>query len=581
MRELLNDWVGYIDRTYIQIKEGLLFRLGVRVPELSDHSEGNPLVLIISMFSGMAEMINYYIDNMAREAFIETATLYESVIRLSRHLDYRIQARIPATVDLVFSFIDSITNQPVTVPQNWFIPSGIAVTDGRYTFLVTEDAFMLAGTNNVTLFAKQVSYATRVDVGVSSGARGQRFSLGESYVDSTAEVEINNELWELVDSLGRSNPTDRHFIVDIETDGLAYLKFGNGVFGAIPPAGAIIFASFFRSDGPVGVEIGANTLDSIQVIPSNLAHPLGQTLTPASYRVFNPIAPSGGTDYEGINSIRYNAPRSFRSLETAITRRDFEDLLALAPGVGQGAVEFCCDENGLVRLYVAPSGGGIASAALLKDVERYFDRRKAINTFVDAVPTGITQVYIQLTVTAKFGTNLLDFKTQIEDELVDWGSFTNSSINRQISKSDIIFVVGNLPRTQRVVVDKLFTAPYARPLFEGSNPLIAEILTLPQAQERIQWRVEFVSNQFRVFRNGVLLAQISEDEQFVDITRASDQQEISLVIDAGIYSEGMAWEFTTYPYNSDLLFEDFTVPVISRVNLVVNVVFPTPVTNNC
>jgi hypothetical protein len=46
-----NNWVNYFDRSYSQIKSSVLYRLGISNPEIKDHSEGNPLVMIISIFA--------------------------------------------------------------------------------------------------------------------------------------------------------------------------------------------------------------------------------------------------------------------------------------------------------------------------------------------------------------------------------------------------------------------------------------------------------------------------------------------------------------------------------------------------
>ena len=50
--KLTQNWVGYLDRSYEQIKRSCLKRLGTIAPEISDHSESNPFIIILPMFSG-------------------------------------------------------------------------------------------------------------------------------------------------------------------------------------------------------------------------------------------------------------------------------------------------------------------------------------------------------------------------------------------------------------------------------------------------------------------------------------------------------------------------------------------------
>ena len=61
---LSNGWVGYLQRSYADIKGSLITGLKNRVPEMTDHTESNLMVLLISMFAGLVEQLNYYIDNI-------------------------------------------------------------------------------------------------------------------------------------------------------------------------------------------------------------------------------------------------------------------------------------------------------------------------------------------------------------------------------------------------------------------------------------------------------------------------------------------------------------------------------------
>ena len=102
---LENKWVGYLQRGYLQIKNSILNRVRSSVPEITDFSESNILVIIVSMFSGMVEQLNYYIDQLLRESFVTTARRYTSLVRHARTFDYRIKAANPASTVLVVTFL--------------------------------------------------------------------------------------------------------------------------------------------------------------------------------------------------------------------------------------------------------------------------------------------------------------------------------------------------------------------------------------------------------------------------------------------------------------------------------------------
>ena len=71
-----NEWLTPYQRSFNSIKTKIISTLRNKIPEMTDFSEGNIFIIIVSIFSAIAEVIHYYIDNMAREAFLPTARRY-------------------------------------------------------------------------------------------------------------------------------------------------------------------------------------------------------------------------------------------------------------------------------------------------------------------------------------------------------------------------------------------------------------------------------------------------------------------------------------------------------------------------
>lgn len=201
MATVLNQWVGYLDRSYEQIKASVLSRVATSTPEITDFSEGNILVVIVSMFSGIAEMLNYYIDNMAREAFVETARLFSSMVNLVKLIDYRIKSAIPASVDLTFFVRDAPDGTLFPVTSDWSAPAGIIVnTSNGVPFKTTEELVILTGQSSATVAAQQVQTASGT-LGSTTGVANESFEITFAYAEGTMNLTINGENWELVDYL--------------------------------------------------------------------------------------------------------------------------------------------------------------------------------------------------------------------------------------------------------------------------------------------------------------------------------------------------------------------------------------------
>ena len=103
-----NPWLTPYQRSYQQIKAKLIDDLkNIKGPSgetlITDYSEGNLLIMIISLFSAIAEVIHYYIDNMSRETFFGTARRFDSLVKHGELVDYHAHGAVAPTVDVVIS----------------------------------------------------------------------------------------------------------------------------------------------------------------------------------------------------------------------------------------------------------------------------------------------------------------------------------------------------------------------------------------------------------------------------------------------------------------------------------------------
>src|SRR5204863_1854307 len=72
--------------------------------------------------------------------------------------------------------------------------------------------------------------------------------------------------WAARQDLLGSGPTDRHFVAEIEEDGRASLRLGDGVLGARPAPGGTVTAYYRIGNGPAG-NVSAEAIDRIVAPP--------------------------------------------------------------------------------------------------------------------------------------------------------------------------------------------------------------------------------------------------------------------------------------------------------------------------
>jgi hypothetical protein len=126
--------------------------------------------------------------------------------------------------------------------------------------------------------------------------------------------------WTARADLLESGGNDADFVVEMDDDGVARLRFGNGREGRVPEAGTAFQALYSIGNGPAG-NVGAETIVCIAF--RELTEGMGN-LAPR-----NPFAAMGGTAPEPIAEVKLFAPHAFRdTLERAVTAQDYAGLAA-------------------------------------------------------------------------------------------------------------------------------------------------------------------------------------------------------------------------------------------------------------
>lgn len=150
-------------------------------------------------------------------------------------------------------------------------------------------------------------------------------------------VDNKGTSWSPQTDLLSSRASDSHFVAEVESDGFATLRFGNGGFdetnkigkhGLFPSLGTSFKATYRVGNGAQG-NIGADKL--FHIIASD---------TSAITKVRNPLPAQGGIAPESIENVRQRAPSAFRTQARAVTPEDYAAFAEQYPGVQRAAATF-------------------------------------------------------------------------------------------------------------------------------------------------------------------------------------------------------------------------------------------------
>jgi predicted phage baseplate assembly protein len=140
-------------------------------------------------------------------------------------------------------------------------------------------------------------------------------------------ISLNDGLWTPHFDLLASDASAKEFVVEVEEDGFAALRFGDGQHGLHPQSGDSFSARYRVGNGTRG-NVGADSIINIV------------SVEPAISVVRNPLPARGGVDPETNEHVRQSAPNAFRIQERAVTPADYAEVAERYPGIQQAAARF-------------------------------------------------------------------------------------------------------------------------------------------------------------------------------------------------------------------------------------------------
>lgn len=568
---ITNKWLNPYQRSYQQIKAKLVESLmGLKDKDgqklITDYSEGNILIIILSLFAAIAEVLHYYVDNMARETFLSTARRYDSVVKHGALVDYHARAAIAATVDVILS--RSITGNSIGAKLT--IPQGTLFTDqSGNSWLSARDVTWYSNVTTCRVpIIQHEKYTTSAlnNMVIPTGDRVQlnlgTLSNGKYYEHGSMSLQIGGESWVLVETFAKSKPTDKHFMVSVDESLNPYIMFGDGTFGKKPAAGAkITNVVFYLTNGSQG-NVKSNTITSVPSVISS-------SITDAT--VSNAYDAGGGSNYENFTMLKEHIPLSVKTLGVAITKEDFESLAMLVDGVNKAKADYECGRK--LTVYISPDGGAVASSELISRVYNLLSQRAPMTTWLKVKSAGKVQIILEMDVTGKKSYKTAEIQTQILTALYNAYSPEQAEIGGSVRVSDIYALIDNLSTVDYLHLTKFYIKPWPTTIY-GNKELALGQFKLNKATGSMTYFIIFNSSTtftVRSVSNGyVATGSVGGSLQVVDKANGFD---FSLDIQNNSYQSGYRYSITVSEPNHDYEDPGFNLPVFenaSQLTLTVN-----------
>lgn len=459
-----NARIDYTNRDYESLRAALLAKIPLLTPKWTDFNSSDLGMVLLELFCGLGDMLAYYQDNQAAEAFLPTARQRQNVINLCKLIAYRLDGIHSASTNVQFA-LDEPLAEDLELPADLLCRAPLE--EGAIDFVTVESGLIPAGSRSSSVPVLQgIPKSFEFD---STGFRAQNVYLPyTSIAHGSITMTIADEAWTEVLHFQDSDRDSRHFVVSTDSLDRTTISMGDGIRGKIAPPGDRGVVKCLVSSGPDG-NLGAGTI-------TQLMSTVLQQGKPVLLHITNPTPSTGGADPETTDFARKQAPAELKTLWKAVTLEDYKTLVQGFPGVAKAEVldtNLCANIRYYsVHLAVAPRGGGQPSAYLKEKLMAFLASRKVITVEVRIFDPLYKPVNIDMEVYAWTGESLDLVKSRMRNALEDYFRFENVSFGQSIHYSDLVALADGVRGVSHV---RFYTPQQDILLSKGEIPVLGQL----------------------------------------------------------------------------------------------------------
>jgi hypothetical protein len=302
---------------------------------------------------------------------------------------WSVEDRLPFAVALV-----ARTNDGSVVENASVVRGNVVLADHGSTLQAAEAIGVVPNTGRFTPRLAQPNLTFRAAPDAHGPAAR---ALEQNPRDATPQIvslvssggDVPNASWQVRYDLLESGASENVVVVEMDDRRIANLRFGDGAQGRQPEPGSAFSARYRVGNGSAG-NVGPDTIVALHVRDESIAG--------AKIAIRNPLAASGGRDWESLAEIKLIAPQAFATvLERAITAADYATVAERDPRVFQAAAAFVpYGMRTVVRVALDPLGTQTVAPSLIADVAKSLERVRSIGHDIDVVSARYVPIDLHL-----------------------------------------------------------------------------------------------------------------------------------------------------------------------------------------
>jgi hypothetical protein len=283
--------------------------------------EGSNINVLLDVLAYNTYLNAFYTNMVASEMFLDTAQLRDSVVSHAKELNYTPRSFVSSKATITVDITPSTAVSSIVVPK--YTSFTARVGSNTFTFSTNEATVITTSNNGVYSLTTDVyegNVLTETFV-VDASNTSQRYVVSNPTVDvMSLDVTVYEDggttalTYTQSESIVGVKSSSTVFFVQAAENQQYELVFGDGVYGRTPKSGSYVVVKYRAGSGQLPNGALKFSPDSTIDGHSNITV---KTVSGAT----------GGDVAESITSIKFNAPRSFKAQDRAVTVSDYETLL--------------------------------------------------------------------------------------------------------------------------------------------------------------------------------------------------------------------------------------------------------------
>ena len=414
--------------------------------------EGSGMAVLIDLLAYNTHYMGYYANMLGNEMFLDSSSLRESVVSHAKHLNVHPTSRKGAKAKLNITFTPTGSPVSLTIAKNTRFTSSINGIAYTYTTNKTTSVpRSSAGTYSVSGLEIVEGRILNKSYVVSGADTTQRFVIPNPDVDiSTITVKVqksstDSEVFTFSDGnsvdVTTIKGTDRVYFLQEVEDRKYELSFGDGTVGRQLSDGNLVFIEYIVTNGTAGNF--ASTFTAVGSVAQ---------LSSSQYTLTTNENATGGADAQGIESLKFQAPKLFQTQNRATTKYDYKAiLLQERPDIESitvyGGEDADPVQYGRVFIAVKLTGNNVLSATTKDSIKNSILKRVNV---VTVEPVIIDPVFFYLIIDSTVNydpiTNLTDedtLKTNIDTSIKTYLETNLEKFDQKFRHSQLVQDIDN------------------------------------------------------------------------------------------------------------------------------------------